>query len=281
MVTCKVCNAQFNANKGLSYHVHFTHGRKYVDYVLEFEHDNVWPLCKCGCGKPVKFLCGKFMEYVGAHYHVGRPKSEEHRRHISEGSRGKKLTPEHRQNISKSINAMFAADPTIGQRISQAHKGILFDEEHKKKISETRSARIKSGEIVINREKISQTVTQRYLDGGFEWAKGKYVSSKTGNVINYRSSYELEFAELLDSRSDVIGWLYEPFAIDYEFNGHGRKYIPDFLVQGVSDTVLVEVKPDETRLTPMNEAKRIAASEYCSVRGLRLAFWKPGDEFFC
>lgn len=276
METCKECDNEFVNKKGLSYHIRTIHKMSYAEYLIKHEHNNAWPTCACGCGVRVRFLCGKFMDYTGGHYHIGKPKTEEHRKKISESNTGKVLTHEHREKIRQSVQAKHDHDPTLAQRSSIANKGKLFTHEHRQHMSETRSRKIASGEIVINRDAISQTVTQKYLDGGFEWSKGTYVSTKTGKTCYYRSSWELQYMQILDSDPVVFSWEYEFAYIPYELDGKLRRYLPDFHVTYADGHhELIEVKPESLRETPMNFAKRWAAQDYCSVNGWAYHEWKP------
>ena len=64
------------------------------------------PLCGCGCGKPVKWAYWdrKWNKYIKLHHqHQKGPKhSEETKRKIGDIWRGKHLSVEHKENISKS-----------------------------------------------------------------------------------------------------------------------------------------------------------------------------------
>jgi len=152
--------------------------------------------------------------------------------------------------------------------------GSKRSEESKRKQGATRKAMFASGELKINRATISKRITQLYLEGGFQWATGTYVSSKTGATINYRSSWELEYAKLLDADETVTMWKYEPFAIPYEHSGETKQYLPDFLVSyDDGSKELVEVKPDRLMYTSVNEAKRKAAISLCDVAGWTYVSW--------
>lgn len=275
MEMCKECTKKCENKKGLSYHVSTIHKMKYCDYVVKHELGGLWPTCKCGCGMKVKFLCGKFMDYVGAHYHVGRPKSEETRKKIGDAGRGRISSQQTKQKQSDATSRYHQLHPEFAQQTSKRFKGKKLSIERRKLLSETRSRKIASGEIVINRDAISQTVTQKYLDGGFVWSKGSYQSTKMARKCYYRSSWELEYMKLLDSDSNVVAWEYEFTSIQYEIGGKQRRYIPDFHVIYVDGHhELVEVKPESLRETVMNVAKRLVAQKYCEERGWTYVEWK-------
>ena len=212
-----------------------------------------------------------------SHATIGIKRSEETRRKISEIQRGKKLTEEHKSKIRTGVKHRFDLDDSLGDKISQKLTDKKKSDQHRKNISETRKSLLSSGEIVINRDKISAAVTQRYLDGGFEWSRGQYTSSKTGAACNYRSSWEREFMELLDSDPRVETWRYEPLSIPYIHEGKTRRYIPDFLIVLSGEDVMVEVKPQPLTDIGLNETKRRAAEDFCQRNGWRYLTWKSGE----
>jgi hypothetical protein len=277
MVQCKVCNKEFENNKGLSYHVSQIHKIKFCDYLVEHEYDGTWPVCSCGCGEKVNFFGGKFTKHVGNHGVIGLKRTAETRKKISEIQRCRKLTEEHKNKIKEGVNLRLSNDATISDKISQKLTGKRKSGQHCKNISEARKNKIATGEIIINREKISETITQRYLDGGFQWSVGQYTSIKTDATYNYRSSWEAEFMRILDAEPRVSTWNYEPLTIPYVYEGKTRRYIPDFLIVLDGEDVLVEVKPPSLIDTGLNEAKRQAALEFCQRNGWSYRHWNPGD----
>lgn len=98
--------------------------------------------------------------------------------------------------------------------------------------------------------------------------KGKYVSSKTGRVLNYRSGLEEKVYQLLDEDRDVMGFDVEPFRIPYIFEGTAHDYLPDIFVNfHDGHRELWEVKPSDQTALPVNKAKWHAAKEACRQRG--------------
>ena len=79
----------------------------------------------------------------------------------------------------------------------------------------------------------------------------------------------------LDSDESVTSWEYEFTSIEYELGGKRRRYVPDFHVVHGDRHELVEVKPTQLRNTVMNEAKRLAAQEYCDKEGWSYIEWSP------
>jgi hypothetical protein len=114
------------------------------------------------------------------------------------------------------------------------------------------------------------------------------------NNITYRSSWELKFMNWLDSRSNVISWNSEETIIPYmsPVDGKPHRYFVDFKFQvrspeGIITTYLAEVKPkkytvppiqpkrkskayiEEVHMWVVNNAKWIAAREYCADRAYK------------
>jgi hypothetical protein len=109
MVTCQICGKTCQSNKGLSDHLS-KHQRKYIDYILEFQHHNVWPTCKCGCGTQVKFVNGNFLTYVKTHVsktYKGCSRSDETKAKMSSAKIGIKFTKEHREALSLSTTSAY------------------------------------------------------------------------------------------------------------------------------------------------------------------------------
>jgi hypothetical protein len=275
MVLCKICQKDFENNKGLSYHVSQVHKEMFSNYLVKYFYEGKWPLCACGCGEEVSFFGGKFTKFIKSHGIIGIKRSEETKRKISKVQIGKILSEEHKSKIGAGVKNKFSTDKSAVEKIRKKLSGKLKTEEHRKNISETRKRKISSGEIIINRDKISESITQRYLDGGFEWSVGQYTSKKSGAQCNYRSSWEKTLMEILDEDPRVSSWSYEPFSIPYEFEGVSRRYIPDFLVTLLGRPTLVEVKPPPLEETPLNEAKRAAALQFCQNNGWDFIRWSP------
>ena len=118
----------------------------------------------------------------------------------------------------------------------------------------------------------------------------KYIGDP--NNIIYRSSWECKVMSWLDINDDVISWNSEETIIPYKspVDGKWHRYFPDFLIKvktkdGKLKTMMLEVKPKKQTQAPeprkritkqyinevttwgVNQAKWIAANEYCLDRG--------------
>lgn len=304
-ITCKECNEVFSESQSVRRHVK-KHGMTYERYVLKWKYADVIPKCKCGCDKETEWNIAyrDYAQHILGHHMNGRTRSEETRRKIGKKNavnmacymqtnphiaikRGKQMlagrTPKvEAARIAATKNTYACMSIDDKKKFSDHAKNLWSNSREKmdaahKKATQTWEEGYKSGRITINGDAVSKTITQKYLDGGFQWSRGNYVSSKTGDTIWYRSSWELMFARLLDSDQTVLSWKHEPFSIQYENTaGKIRRYIPDFYITRISGKCeLVEVKPQSLRLTETNMRKRAAAEAWCTENACEYREWKP------
>lgn len=265
------------------------------------------PKCECGCGLDVSEGKNGWNRFVHGHHAKGRRKSEEEKRKIGEKNsinmkrfmedncdisflRGKQLrstwTEEREKRRVELTKVAYASmSPEEKQKFSDHSKKLWYENKEKmleaaKRGGETFKKRAKEGLYDLNsrNDQISKSITQRYIDGGFEWSKGEHISKKTSKRYYYRSSWEKRFMEILDDDPNIEMWEYEFDHIEYEMNGKRKRYVPDFHIVTCSKShILVEVKPESLRTTDMNDAKRKAAIEYCKRKNWVYLEWKPGD----
>lgn len=110
------------------------------------------------------------------------------------------------------------------------------------------------------------------------WIKGYYISRKS-KISHYRSSYEKEYYNILESNSSVLTYEVEPLTIYYNFNNEIKRYIPDLLVYYKDKKELVEIKPSDQLECVKNLAKFKAAKEYCKENGLQFVIVTEKDIF--
>ncbi|MBA7564073.1 hypothetical protein ES708_05735 [subsurface metagenome] len=105
-------------------------------------------------------------------------------------------------------------------------RGIPHVEEHKQKISESNAQAIIEGRHEPNSHYKHERITT--LKGGTIWC---------------RSSWEVEYARMLDADPEVIRFDYEKIKVPYVFEGIIHYTVVDFLVERFTGLSLVEVKP--------------------------------------
>lgn len=141
-------------------------------------------------------------------------------------------------------------------------KGITRPEEWNKKQSETMTALITSGEILVG-DRMS--------------LKGWYNSKKCKkNSPLFRSSYELITHIHLDENEIVEFYDYEPFSLPFiDAEGKQRHYCPDFIVKYKNSSVLhvIEVKSIYRSTAQATISKCNSATTFCSENGMQFELW--------
>jgi hypothetical protein len=141
--SCKICGKHVSNRKSLGMHLCKTHSMKTsdylmkyyydglseIDYVIKCDHNDKWPLCKCGCGGKVTWHDSKyrFHEYVNKH-------NVKHLRFSS--SRQPKFTQEqinHRNECIKKAYTERAEE--IGEKISGKLKKAYENPDYHTKLS--------------------------------------------------------------------------------------------------------------------------------------------------
>lgn len=300
---CLECNQTFESAEFVRRHLK-KHGMTCEDYTLKHVHASVRPKCACGCGDEPGWNVAlkRYATFVHGHHSVGHAVTAETRAKIGAANsvRMREYTLAHPDEAQRHVDAMNAkhTSETERRRIDAMRKkyasmtstekqkfsdrmrrrwsdGEMVDA--KSKAVATFKRRAASGEITFTERnaKISETVANAYVDGTFAWCRGQHDSPKTGLKHRYRSSWELQYMQLLDADPDVTQWRSEPMSISYVLGDHQRRYVPDFIVQCADMIELVEVKPQSLRDTAMNAAKRAAAIAFCTANGWDYVEWSP------
>lgn len=259
---CKLCKREFNR---LSRHVRQTHGIEYRDYLVEHEYGGLVPKCACGgCDEDAPYTRSQgesFKKYVHGHHARVRVRSEEERQKIGEKNSvnmtrffeenpeiGLERNRQLRSGITEEIEERRIEKSNVWKRSDDGRKIASLRlkktwsenremmEEAAKQGGQTARDGFASGRLVRTEEQkdaISSSITQKYLDGGFQWSRGKHISSKLlgRDFAYYRSSWELRHMMEMDTDQTVVSYQYEPHSIYYEFDGRTRRYVPDFLVK--------------------------------------------------
>jgi len=304
---CRICDKVFEVQESLFRHLK-VHKITLQEYTLKWKYGGVIPLCACGCGGENSWNVAlkDFTRFVHGHHAYGRVKSDEEKRKIGEKNREnmkawmakhpdiakkraadliKNKSPESEKMRIESLRRAYKNMTPEDKLKFSVHTKNLWKNGTLKiarlKAAETFKLKSTNGEYDFDtrNDKISATVTQRYLDGGFEWCEGQYSSTKTGNVCNFRSSWELRLMKMIDEDPRVATWSYEPLSIPYTLEGKSKRYIPDFhIVSSAGKDYLVEVKPSNLTQTPMNSAKRDAAQLFCEKIGWTYVEWNNEGE---
>ena len=166
--------------------------------------------------------------------------------------------------------------PERSEKISKALTGKLKSESHKQKISE----HMKSywGKE-INRERQSLEQAERIKNGLLTKCTrvhGYFSNHKKSTRPNvyYRSLFELNAILHLESHEDVISYTFEPYNIEYSFDGKIRHYIVDCLIEHKDGKkLIVEFKPSCHVIHEKNVAKFQSAEIFANENGFKFEVW--------
>jgi len=301
---CKVCNKEFNDENQVRRHLR-RHNITAEQYTLKWAYSDVVPKCQCGCGNETSWNVAlkDYTKFVHGHHAYGRIKSDDEKRRIGEKNSINMKNyydehPELRALKNQQLRSGITSESEVRRINSTKTTYSEMSSEDKQKFSEHSKSLWKTGDIMklasikggktyhqrfLNGEynnverniKISNTISQKYVDGSWKFSKGSYTSTKTGKACYYRSSWELQMMKELDVDSDVIDWESEFTSIPYIYNNAQHRYIPDFHVTRLSEHELIEVKPLTLRSTERNIAKRNAAISFCKQNGWSYSEWEP------
>jgi len=227
--------------------------------------------------------CGKW--FKGTHL------SEEHKRKISEVTKGeknpfygKKHTPKTCEQMSKN-HADFTGDknPLVKWLNKEEHNREEYSKLHKQKWVLIKQDKEKLDKIV---DAMSKRSTLQLLSGktksyGKGHKNGFFYSKKQDKEIYYRSSYELFFLMNCENNDHVLKFDTCNFYIDYEFEGRIRKFIPDFLVHYIrGKPIFFEIKPKNLISNKQNKAKFLAAEKYALEKNWYFIVFTQDELFF-
>ena len=260
-VTCKICDELFADKKGLSYHIKISHGVKFIDYVIKYDYDGVKPTCSCGCGGELSFFGGKFTSFISGHQSLGAKRSDETRQKISEAHTGKTNSAASNEKRSLSLKKHHEEHPEHAQKISEANKEKIVTDDTKELMSTTRKNKIATGEIVINRDKISQTVIRRYVENKTNNALGTYTSTKTNKICNFYSANDVLFMQKFDNDPDIKTWEHRFMVLECVEDGKVHRFAPDFHVERNDN------KHQIVQVVATSSQKRDLIIEHCKKHG--------------
>ncbi len=166
-------------------------------------------LCACGCGIETNIYRGKYRKFVRYHHlkkYRNRPRTEEWKKKIGDGNRGKKHTTENNIKLSETNKGKHNSPET------EFKKGIHYSQPTEFKKGQ------RKGILPKNKGR----------------GKRIYYESKLNGKICFRSNYELVYAKYLDSKN--IKWIYESTTFDLE----DTTYTPDFFIP--EEDLYVEIK---------------------------------------
>ena len=252
--------------------------------------------CACGCHKTFsckkkssrnyfdKFCCAKVGGQKAKEVLTGVPKTVDHRKHMSEGGRGKVITETHRQNLIKGGKAFWAS---LSKEEQLSRKDKRYNVPNRNELNKQATILGQSPEATKKRKKslldYYQNLSQEEFDARISkvlnnsrkgYLKGDYYSKKNNYDIKYQSSYELKAYIKLEKDQNVLSYKKCDFSIPYSFKNKIHGYFPDILIDYVDHTrALIEVKPEALLTNDKVVAKREALKEYCKINNLKELMW--------
>ena len=163
---------------------------------------------------------------------------------------------ENHKKQSLSLQKRYTDYPELKNQISDKMVAWHEDPDNKEKYKESHGENW--------RDKISESISQKYIDGGFAWSKGRYFSTKMKKEFYYRSSWELRYMKELDQDVLVVGWNYEPFWIKYIKEESQHRYVPDFLIEYADRSEIHEVGVRALKDTQVDKIQAI--KEFCDKK---------------
>jgi hypothetical protein len=245
--------------------------------------------------QPYLQVCGSCAQY-------GKTISDEQREAISKTLTGRKLSAEHvekilawrkehpewaektKQNLVPGAgggwNEGINMPEETKQKISEAHLGKIFTDEHCENISEGRKKMLveTGGFTREHRENISKATIEQYKKG-FEpklhHVTGWHESPKAGRVF-FRSSYEKKAFLKLDSDETIKTYFCEK--IETKFFNPVKKitssYLIDLFVEyNDGSKKLVEIKPESWLEDEVVKAKILAGELFASSMNVPFEVW--------
>ncbi|MCK9567811.1 NUMOD3 domain-containing DNA-binding protein [Candidatus Pacearchaeota archaeon] len=241
-------------------------------------------LIRCeSCGTE-EWLPGKKCKFGGRRYcskkciNLGRHKSEEQKKHLSDVSLGEKNHFFGKRHSKTSKEKMSETHSDLGGLYHMMKAKLSADEfdiywsEYCSKFIGAKNPFFGKVHSSATRAKISITRSNLISSGQIDikpshyGLKGYYTSKKTGEVFRFDSFTEYIRMIVLDTDDNVTTWTKRhKIRIQYEFDGEQKNYIPDFLVAKIDGEVIEEVKGYENK--KKKEAKFSALRAYCKEHG--------------
>lgn len=296
MLKCPQCDFQIENINSLRIHASKKHDISSEDLYIQVVLKGIKPTCECGCGSNTKFngLVNGYSKFVWGHAskvnnnwgHNKKAfkKSLTTRRKMWENGEiqgwCKGLTKDD-PRIASIIEKMNT--PERSEKISRSLTGKSKSESHKQKISE----HMKSywGEET-NRERQSLEQAERVKNGLLTKCTrvhGYFNNPKKSSKpdVYYRSLFELNAILHLESNEDVISYTFEPYNIEYSFEGKVRHYIVDCLIEYNDGTkCIVEFKPNCHVTHDKNVAKFQSAQKFANDNGFIFEIWTEKSHQF-
>lgn len=125
------------------------------------------------------------------------------------------------------------------------------------------------------REKRSEQNVKKYSETGhlttYKNCKRGYYKSKKSDIEEYfHSSWEEKLMELLDDDLNVISWTKKHnIVIKYKHDGIFKSYLPDFLIEYLDGSKVIEEVKGYIENIEVFKLKKIACEKFCLENGFK------------
>ena len=296
MFKCPECDFQIANINSLRIHASKKHDISSEDLYIQVVLNGDKPVCECGCGSETKFngLVNGYSKFVWGH--ASRVNNNwGHNKEAFEKSITTRRKMWENGEIQGWCKGLTKDDPRIAaivekmnthersEKISKSLTGKSKSESHKQKISEHMKSYWSEE---TNRERQSLEQAERVKNGLLTKCTrihGYFDNHKKSSQPNlyYRSLFELNAILHLESSEDVISYTFEPYNIEYFFDGKTRHYIVDCLIEYEDGTKsIVEFKPSCHVVHEKNIAKFLSAEKFANENGFRFEVWTEKSHGF-
>lgn len=153
--------------------------------------------------------------------------------------------------------------------------GHLVSKETRRKISNSMKLSEKFQIAVRKPERIQKIIEHNHKTS--RGVNGYFYSEKNGQMMFYRSSWELQAFQILEQLSEVTNYSYEAIRIPYtDKDGISHTAIPDLLVKYQSGkTELIEIKP-QYMISKDLESTRLKLNvmeNFARLKGFVFSIW--------
>ncbi len=245
--TCRECSDVFNSVEQVRRHLR-SHSMTTQEYSLKWDHGNMVPTCKCGCGQETTWNIAlkDYAGFVHGHHAWGRKKSNEEKRKIGDKNRAnmKRYMQEHPDVAQQRGRDLWSGmTPEAKQRgIDGMKRFWSSDSELTRQRRDEASLRAVA---LLEENKIGPRAPFRQM-----WVDNPF----TGKAEYMHSSWETAFLTRCIAEGYPVTKQHG-IVIDYQqIDGSWHRYVPDF--KALEEDVLFEVKGN---LTENDELKLRAA----------------------
>lgn len=271
MFKCEICKQEFQYSSSIGNHVKSHDITPQIYYDLYILSDNSDKCIVCGSKSKFISLVKGYQLTCNISCRKDIPGYRDNMSIIKKGCKRPDIigenNPSKRADVRKILSdRMLGNTITLGRKLSAKQRA-------------EQSERIKNQWIGADKRKLN--LVTNHSNNPSRYKQGKHISTKTGRILNYHSSYELVVYRKLDLDKSVKDYIVEFVAIPYiGVDGKEHHYIPDILVEYIDcRKEIIEVKPEYMLDEPVTILKLNAGSFYANQNGMSFRVMSEIDIF--